>query len=84
MDGRFNLIIVSLLVFFLQGFLHVLHWAWEVWGGEGAWWIQGLELLFHVNILKLLLLSDGCHLLNLFLSCLQTLPLKVKMRHYKC
>lgn len=63
--------LVSLPVFLLQGLLQVLGWAGD--RGEGAQWTQGLELLLHVNILKLLLLSDGCHLVNLFLCRLQTL-----------
>lgn len=62
---------VSLLVFVLQSLLQVLDWAGD--GGEGALWTQGLELLLHVNISTLLLLGDGCHLLNFFLCRLQRL-----------
>lgn len=62
---------VSLLVFVLQSLLQVLDWAGD--GGEGALWTQGLELLLHVNISALLLLGDGCHLLDFFLCRLQRL-----------
>lgn len=62
---------VSLLVFLLQSLLQVLDWAGD--RGEGAGWAEVLELLLHVNILELLLLSDGCHLLDLFLCRAQRL-----------
>lgn len=79
--GKKNILIslclsyVSLLVFLLQGLLQVLDWAGDRDRdrGEGDLWTDSLKLLLHVNILKLLLLSDACHLLNLFLCHSQTL-----------
>lgn len=60
-----------LLVFILQGLLQFWHWT-RVRGvcDERA---QGFELLLHVNIFKLLLLGDSCHLFDFFFGRLQRL-----------
>lgn len=63
----------SLLVFLLQGLLQVLDRAGDWDRREGVWMTQSLELLLHVYVLTLFLLSDGCHLLDLLLGCLQRL-----------
>lgn len=58
---------VSLLVFLLQGQLQVVDGAGDRDRVKGARRTECLEPLLHVNIPELLLLSYGCHLVDLFL-----------------